>query len=728
MKNIFLILKNDLMKIRKNVIAMVVIMGITVIPTLYAWFNISASWDPYGNTGALKLAVASDDKGYESDLIAVKINMGEQILSSLHKNSQFNWVFTNSKDAQKGVKSGEYYAAIVIPEDFSQKMMSVFSSEAEHPDLTYYENEKENAIAPIITGKGATAVQKQINQTFIETIAQTALDAFQTVDSIAKKTGDDSLINNMSSNLNQMGSDLGTVAATVQSFSDMTNSAVTMLNTTTEFLQETGSGTKTSLNSLKNSDSGIDSLTAALSGTTSTISDALAQNASFYTAVSDTIDKALSSYNSDAQAAANALSSVSSRVQNVIDGYNQLSAALSAIADASSDYPEIQNAVNGINQQIQLAIERQTALRDKINGAATSITTATANATTLKSELDSLISEATSSVKAVETTYEQNVKGNLDNLSNSLSSTTGSVSSMLGSLDSSIENIANVTGSASSGLTGLQTALTNSAALLKESSEKLTAVATKISTDDSEGMAAVTNLLSEDSETISSFLSSPVKLDEKKIYPIENYGSAMTPFYSTLAIWVGAVVMAAMLKVTVADSTKKKLFHPKEYQLYIGRILLLIIIGFMQSALICLGDLFFLGIQCKHPVMLVLTGMFTSFVYVNLIYALTVSFGDIGKAIAVVLMVMQVAGSGGTFPIQCAPKFFQVVYPLLPFTHSMNAMRECIAGFYGTTYAAEIGKLAIYLVPSLLLGLLLRKPIIKMNEAFMEKLESTHLI
>ena len=93
------------------------------------------------------------------------------------------------------------------------------------------------------------------------------------------------------------------------------------------------------------------------------------------------------------------------------------------------------------------------------------------------------------------------------------------------------------------------------------------------------------------------------------------------------------------------------------------------------------------------------------------VLALTVSFGDIGKAIAVVLMVMQVAGSGGTFPIQCAPKFFQVVYPLLPFTHSMNAMRECIAGFYGTTYATE-----------------LRKPIIKMNDAFMEKLESTHLI
>mgnify|MGYP004655492523 FL=1 len=714
------------MKIHKNVIAMIVIMGITVIPTLYAWFNISASWDPYGNTGELKLAVASDDEGYTGELIAVKINMGDQILSSLHKNKQFNWVFTDSKTAQKGVKSGKYYAAIVIPEDFSQKMMSVFSSEAEHPDLTYYQNEKENAIAPIITGKGATAVQKQINETFIETIAQTALDAFQIVSSAAQEAGDDSMVDHLIDNLNQMGTDLGSAAGTVQSLSDMTDSAITMLNTTTEFLQESGSGTKSSVSSLENSD--LSSLTSLVSGTTKTISDALTQNASFYTAVSDAVDKALDSYNSDAQAASNALTSVSSRVQTVIDEYTKLSDALTAIANEHPELTILNDAVASINQKIQLAIDRQTAIRDKINAAAEALPAATANASELKSELDTLIAQATSSVTEVKTTYENNVKGNLDSLSANLDSTTGSISSMLGDLDKSIQNIAGVTGSASDGLTGLQKTLSNSASLLNEASGKLTSLAATLSSEDSKDLSAITNLLSEDPESIASFLSSPVKLEEKKIYPIENYGSAMAPFYSTLAIWVGAVVMAAMLKVTVADSTKKKLFHPKEYQLYIGRILLLIIIGFMQSALICLGDLFFLGIQCKHPVMFVLTGMFTSFVYVNLIYALTVSFGDIGKAIAVVLMVMQVAGSGGTFPIQCAPKFFQVVYPLLPFTHSMNAMRECIAGFYGTTYATELGKLAIFLVPSLLLGLLLRKPIIRMNDAFMEKLESTHLI
>ena len=726
MKNISLIFKNDVMKIHKNVIAMIVIMGITVIPTLYAWFNISASWDPYGNTGELKLAVASDDEGYTGELIAVKINMGDQILSSLHKNKQVNWVFTDSKSAQKGVKSGKYYAEIVIPKEFSPKMMSVFSSTTEHPDLTYYQNEKENAIAPNITGKGATAVQKQINETFIETVAQTALDAFQIVSSAAQEAGDDSLVDHLIDNLNQMGTDLGSVAGTVQSLSDMTDSAITMLNTTTEFLQESGSGTKSSVSSLENSD--LSSLTSLVSGTSKTISDALTQNASFYTAVSDAVDKALDSYNSDAQAASNALTSVSSRVQTVIDEYTKLSDALTAIANEHPELTILNDAVASINQKIQLAIDRQTAIRDKINAAAEALPTATANAAELKSELDTLIAQATSSVTEVKTTYENNVKGNLDSLSANLESTTGSISSLLGDLDKSIQNIAGVTGSTSDGLTGLQKTLSNSAELLNEASGKLTSLAATLSSEDSKDLSAVTNLLSEDPETIASFLSSPVKLDEKKIYPIENYGSAMTPFYSTLAIWVGAVVRAAMLKVTVADSTKKKLFHPKEYQLYIGRILLLIIIGFMQSALICLGDLFFLGIQCKHPVMFVLTGMFTSFVYVNLIYALTVSFGDIGKAIAVVLMVMQVAGSGGTFPIQCAPKFFQVVYPLLPFTHSMNAMRECIAGFYGTTYATELGKLAIFLAPSLLLGLLLRKPIIKMNEAFMEKLESTRLI
>ena len=202
----------------------------------------------------------------------------------------------------------------------------------------------------------------------------------------------------------------------------------------------------------------------------------------------------------------------------------------------------------------------------------------------------------------------------------------------------------------------------------------------------------------------------------------------MAPFYSTLSIWIGGIVLVAMLKVTVSENSTVGLKRLKLHQIYLGRYLIFLILGLLQSTLICLGDLFYLGIQCKHPFLFLFAGWISSIVYVNIIYTLTVSFGDIGKAVSVVLLVMQVAGTGGTFPIEVAPGFFKAVYPLLPFTHSMAALREAVGGLYGMDYWIDLGKLCIFLVVSLIMGLVLRKPIIKVNEAFSEKLEETKIM
>ena len=202
----------------------------------------------------------------------------------------------------------------------------------------------------------------------------------------------------------------------------------------------------------------------------------------------------------------------------------------------------------------------------------------------------------------------------------------------------------------------------------------------------------------------------------------------MAPFYSTLSIWIGGIVLVAMLKVTVSKKCLDGMRRVKTHQIYLGRYIIFLIIGLMQSTLIAAGDLWYLGIQCEHPFLFLLACWFSSIVYVNIIYTLTVSFGDIGKAISVVLLVVQVAGSGGTFPIEVAPKFFQAVYPLLPFVHSMAAMRETVGGMYGMTYWIELGKLSIFLIISLIVGLLLRKPIIRLNDAFTEKLEETKIM
>ena len=125
-----------------NVIALIVSMGLVIVPALYAWFNIAASWDPYGNTKALKVAVANVDSGYKSELIPVRINVGETVLSALRANHQLDWQFVDSAKAVDGVKSGKYYAAIVIPKSFSADMMTLFSPTVKHATLKYYLNEK----------------------------------------------------------------------------------------------------------------------------------------------------------------------------------------------------------------------------------------------------------------------------------------------------------------------------------------------------------------------------------------------------------------------------------------------------------------------------------------------------------------------------------------------------------------------------------------------------------
>jgi putative membrane protein len=186
------------------------------------------------------------------------------------------------------------------------------------------------------------------------------------------------------------------------------------------------------------------------------------------------------------------------------------------------------------------------------------------------------------------------------------------------------------------------------------------------------------------------------------------------------------------MKVNVSEEKKKALEKKKRVthtELYFGRLLIFLLIGLIQSTIIGLVDLYVLGVQCtESPFLFMLACWFSSLIYVMLIFTLTISFGDVGKAIAVILMVIQVAGSGGTFPIELAPDVFRNLYPMLPFVHTMDALRECIAGMYKNVYWDELGVLAMYLVPILILGLLLRRPVEKLNLYIEEKLEEVKFI
>lgn len=728
MKNILKIFQRDMMRIRKNVIALVVIVGISVVPCLYAWFNIAASWDPYSNTGNLKVAVASVDEGYEGSLIPLEINIGDQVLSALRDNTQMEWVFTTKDKATAGVKSGKYYAAIVIPKDFSDKMMSVFSENVEKPEITYYSNAKENAIAPKVTDKGASAVQRQVNQVFIETISDTILTVLQAVSNMTEASGAETIVSNLNTNLNRIAGDLSASAGLLQSFSDMTVSAQNLLDSTTEFMQSAQTQSQESKQTFQKSKDSFSDIDSALDAATDNVETALNATQSVYDEMNQTITKAFETQSQDTETVASTLDTLVAKVQKIIDSYQSVRDAVASISDSHS---ELASAVDAVVSRMDTSIKAQQELHDKLQNTAKSLRDTTTDIATAKKELQDLFTTSGTQIADATNEYHSSMESSLKKLTDALDSSETKISGLLSQLEKSTDGIYSLTDAADSDLTQIQSVLADSGKLLNDAADKISDTMAKLDEMEQSGdFSELESVISGDRSSISSFLAAPVSLNTHKIYEIANYGSSMAPFYSTLSIWIGGIVLVAMLKVTVSEESIKKmgLKNVKIHEIYLGRWIIFLILGLLQSTLIALGDLYYLGIQCAHTFLFLFGCWFSSIVYVTISYTLTVSFGDIGKAGSVVLLVMQVAGTGGTFPIECAPKFFRAVYPLLPFTHSMAALRESVGGCYGNDYWIDLAKLGIFLVIALFMGLVLRKPIIRMNEAFTEQLEETKII
>ena len=726
MKNVWKIFQRDMMRVRNNVIALVVIIGISVVPCLYAWFNIAASWDPYSNTGNLKVAVASADEGYEGSLIPIEINIGDKVLSALRENTQMEWVFTTEEKATSGVKSGKYYAAIVIPKDFSNKMMSVFSEKVEKPEITYYSNAKENAIAPKVTDKGAGAVQRQVNEVFIETVSDTTLTVLQAVSNMTQASGAETIVDNLNTNLNQIAGDLTASAGLLESFSNMTGSAQKLLNSTTEFLQTVQQQTTESRQTFQETSKTFSGLDDSMDAAADSVGTALKSAENVYDQMDQVISGAFSDESADAQQIASTLDTLAGQVGNVVTAYTSVRDSVAAVADK---YPETSPLVDAIVVRMDTSIQQQKNLQSKLQDSAKGLRDATTDLGTARSELKDLAAKNRENMSGVSASYKSSVQKSLNQLSASLTSSKQEISSLLSQLDQSANGIYKLTDTADSDLSEIQKVLGDSGELLAEASDRIADTTAKLDEMETSGdFSELEALISGDKSAISTFLAAPVSLDTHKIYEIANYGSSMAPFYSVLSIWIGGIVLVAMLKVNVSENCTKGLKNVKLHQIYFGRFITFMIVGLFQSTLIALGDLLYLVIQCEHPFLFLLGCWFSSLVFVNIIYTLTVSLGDIGKAVSVILLVVQVAGTGGTFPIEVAPSFFRAVYPLLPFTHSMAALRETVGGMYGMNYWIDLGKLAIFLGISLIVGLVLRKPIIKANDAFTEKLEETKLM
>lgn len=710
-KKAFQIFKRDILRLLKNPVALVITIGVCVIPSLYAWYNIVANWDPYGNTANIKVAVANNDQGTSNEYVG-ELNAGDETVSKLKENDQLGWVFTDADAAVEGVKSGEYYAAIIIPDDFSTNLTSMLTGTFTHPQLEYYCNEKKNAIAPKVTDTGAQTVEEQINETFVATVSETLVEKIQNAAGDLDAQGAET-----------QGGILENVQRSNQALQDVRD-ALAGMQKTIATSKEAGAKADETLSALSGQ---IPSLVNALDKGDALLASARTSSRNFASSLNTTLSHGLTQMgkaSSNANVAVGKLSGAISAAGGKVDG--ALADVQMVINDVNRIIIDIRE-ITGIDSGLVLsALEEQLAelqtLKDALQDQSTDIQNSAGAIAGAVSSLDSATQQGISAMEGVQQDMASTVLPQLSQGMDSFSEVSGDLTGVVASLEPTIAQARGV-------LSQLTTTLDQASSTMSQADSSLEKLQGTLSTaaNDvaalraSESLDKLDEILGASSADLADFMSSPVTLTTKAVYPVSNYGSGVAPFYTNLALWVGGCVLIAIIKLEV-DGEGIGAFTATEG--YFGRWLLLVVLGFVQAFIVCCGDLV-LGMQCLRPELFVLAGIFTSFVYVNIIYALASAFKHIGKALVVILVIVQIPGSSGMYPIEMMPDFFQRLHPLLPFTYGISAMRETIGGMYGMDYAINLGVLAVFLAVALFIGVKLRTLMLNLNLLFDKELERT---
>ncbi len=548
MTNIIKIMLRDFKSISTNVVALVIIMGLCVIPSLYAWFNIHSNWDPYSEdaTSNLKIAVYSKDEGVKIRNFSLAV--GDSVVNALHENRTIGWVFPeDERTAINGVYSGDFYAALIIPEDFTKSITQMIDGNLDGGRILYYENDKKNAIATKITGKAKTAVETQVNTTVFATITELAAKLGSTLEN----TDNHAAVHQMTVRMENLKKDIRGLQHMLGSAKKMTDAVMQTMKGMLQLNEKIILDLRSDLGLIA---------TASVSFSTSGI---------------ETANVRLQDY-------------------------------LLLMKDGKADLTKMRKELKGLYEYVD----------------------------ELESEL--------------------------------------------------------------------------------------------IGIKDSELLQQMVDVLENEPEKIGTFFSTPVNLQKERVYPIKNYGSQMAPFYTVLSIWVGALILVAIIHTKVHPI--KGVENMKYYQEYFGRYAVFFIVGQLQTLICVLGDVFFLNIQCRHLFLFWCASALASFVFTLLIYSLTYAFGNVGEALAVVIMVIQVAGAGGTFPKEVLPDIYQQIYTFLPFPYAMDALKEAVGGIYENAFLESLGKLAVFLVVSLVIGLVFSIPFRKLNAKIEKSKERSKLM
>lgn len=713
MKDTLYIFRRDLMRLLRSPAAVLVLIGVTILPSLYAWFNIAANMDPYANTSGIRIAVTDLDLGASSR--GLSINAGREITANLRKDDQLGWEFVDKEAALEGVKSGKYYAAILIPEDFSQSLLSILSGDIQEPELQCFINEKANAVAPKIAGTGAAAIQSQINSTFSSVAAESVSGLLK--ESVKELSGDVTAVNtDLSKALSEAQKNISQYQQLIQNFQERGKEAAPLIRE--------ASGLSDSLKKAAlDTSSALESTGSALAGTrkaagnfSSAFSRSLTDGELLLTDLNSSLSSSLAGLEAKTLQVNGSVEGVLVKAQDIVSLNGGIIEDLQELIDQAGGGASPEQ-LNDLLSRLRAQNQDTQELLDSLEAGNSAVRSSVSASAQAREKLGDAASEQLSDLEDLRAVLDQSILPNLQSTLDTFASLSGQLSGILSGVPASSAQVNAILSSLRSGLQDTADALDGARDSLASVSSLLTSVQEDLSALASSDLFSRLFLLEGlDSGSIAAFAASPVEIRQEILYPVENYGSAMAPFYTNLAIWVGGIILIAILKTEV--DRDENLQHAGAASLYFGRSLLYLLIGVTQGLIAALGDLFLPGMQCLHPAAFLLTGAVCSFVYIHIIYALSLTFRHIGKALCVLLVILQIPGSSGTYPVEMTPEFFQRLHPLLPFTYGVGAMRECIAGMYGTTFWRDLAVLLAFLPLALLIGLALRPRLAGLNHLF----------
>ena len=707
MRNVLNIIVHDFKRLTSSVVALVILMGIIVVPCLFAWFNTLSNDDPFKpqSTGRIPVAVVSEDEGTE--MIGMNINVGEKFIDAVNGNDMIGWDILKDKDkAIEGVYAGDYYAAVIVPEDFSENVLSFSKGEMQHPKIIFYENEKKNAIAPKITGKVREVLEQEIDRAFVDTIGSYITEAANA----AKAAGLDpeDAFGDLSDRMTDLSADLESALVMARGAAGLSDAAGNLLKASDNLIGSSENTIELGEQLLESAEGRIpeevdtSSVQEVIDAITSALSDDLDRIDSDLSSAEERMDaynqyvqndlenqmKLVATMKNSADRAANKLSDMgftglASRFARISDKLDHIYDLLDELVEADdSNWNTMKGYIDDILSDIAFAEDSIVKIEADVDDE-------------LDKKLEQVIDDARKSISETRNSLS-GVYGDMDLLENALSKSDKALKSMKGGLNGTVYT-----------LTSLQNGARNLAQLFDNLSG-------------SDMVKDVNHLMTNDAAVIAENMATPIKMNTEEVYPIRNFGSVMAPFYLVIAQWIGAMFAAVMIHVQV-KRREDELGGMKLHEAFFGRYRLFLMIGLAQALLVSIGELLYVGIQCLHPLLFILAALVNGLIFTLIVYSLVFALGNIGLAAGVIIMIIQVAGGGGTFPVEVLPPAFRALFPFMPFHYAMDAMRECIGGMYDHTYIKCLGILILFGLAAVAFGLLLQRPM----RGIIEKVEES---